>query len=256
MKEIKTAEGIIVLGANPKEPVEDLVYKATIQKTSGYAQLAGIPTKDADMHTFGTDLRDENFKFKAVPPTSTKQLVQILANDLCRAYNPNASFMQNAARDLAITSGNVEAGINMVKTCGFFLKGVSELPPKTFGVTPMGNGEVLVFTKAVNYQAGYIRQWGQTTAIDVPPKETMELIFGIETEFILTGLRRGGIYAMREASILPISRKPDSAPDGIIVQAPVTKTKISASHKRIYSACDGVDTTNYDFGGWLYFVVL
>ncbi len=256
MKEIKTADGIIVLMLNPKYPVDELIFRALAQITSGYTQLTGIPTKDADMHTFGSDLSDEYFKFKAVPPTSTKQLVQILANDLCRAYNPNASFVQNAARELAISSGNVEAGVNMVLTCGFLLKGAAEFPPKTFGVMPMGNGEVWVFTKAVNYRAGYIRQWGPTKAIDVPPTEFMELIFGIETEFILTGLRRGGIYAMREASILPISRKPDSAPDGILVQAPVTKTKISASHKRIYSACDGVDTSNYDFGNWIYFVVL
>jgi len=40
------------------------------------------------------------------------------------------------------------------------------------------------------------------------------------------------------------------------VDEPATRSAISKNRKRIYAAVDGIETSNCNFGDWIYFVVL
>ncbi len=111
-------------------------------------------------------------------------------------------------------------------------------------------------TSSVATQAGYIRQYGLTTAFNVEPETWMEPLFGLETEFVLCGLKVGGIYGMREASILTIPRKAGGGTIVTNVEEPATRAASTKTHKRIFQAADGIETSNYNFGDWIYFVVL
>ena len=59
---------------------------------------------------------------------------------------------------------------------------------------------------------------------------------------------------MRQAIVLPIPRKKDNPTEGTNVEAPATRTVRSDSHKRIFYVCDGIETSNYVWSDWIYFV--
>ena len=84
----------------------------------------------------------------------------------------------------------------------------------------------------------------------------MQLLFSPESDLILIGLNVSGIYAMREASILPIPRKAGGGTIVTNVEEPATRTASTKTHKRIFQVSDGIETSNYNFGDWIYFVVL
>lgn len=144
----------------------------------------------------------------------------------------------------------------MVQNAGYFLKEPKSATTKTFSATPIGNNSVWIRTKAVAPRAGYIRQYGPTTGFNIEPETLMETLYGIESEFVLQGLKKAGIYAMREASILPIPRKGDSGPNTTNVEEPATRALSAYAHKRIFQAADGIETSNYNWSDWIYFVVL
>ena len=187
---------------------------------------------------------------------AAKALVGAQIFTICTKYNANASFIQAAARDKAIATGNILLGVAMVQNAGYFLKLPKSSTTKTFSATPIGNNSVWIRTKAVATQAGYIRQYGPTTGFNIEPETLMETLYGIESEFVLQGLKKAGIYAMREASILPIPRKGDSGPNTTNVEEPATRALSAYAHKRIFQAADGIETSNYNWSDWIYFVVL
>lgn len=256
MTELNSVNSIVVLLADPKDPVEVNVAKAARQNTTGITELADIPHDDTAMHLLSTTTNTEQNKFKMIPPTSTKELVNSKVNLLCTGYNANAFAIQTAARAKAISSGDINLGINMVKIAGYYLKEPKSATNKIFNAYPLGNGEVWVSTKAVDLRAGYIRQYGLTTEKGVPPEIWMEPLFGLETEFVLCGLKVGGIYGMREASILTIPRKTGGGTIVTNVEEPATRAASTKTHKRIFQVADGEETSNYNFGDWIYFVVL
>jgi len=256
MSEIKSVNSIIVLGASPSDIITLNAFKASRQKASGIPELANIPTKDDDIHTLGTNGSDEYVKFKAVPPTSTKALVNSKNILICTAYNANAAFIQAAGRAKAIATGDINLGVNLVTTAGYYLKDPKSPTNKEFSVEPIGGGSVWIRTKAVARQAGYIRQWGPAEALNIPPTKMMETLFGIETEAVLQNLKIAGIYGMREAKILPISRKAASGTETSNVEESATPVAVTKAHKRIFGMADGIENSNYEYGDWIYFVVL
>ncbi len=255
MSDYKTATSIVVLGASPKSPNSVNVFKASRQNTSAIPELAGLTTSDSAMHTLGTNMSSEYVKFKASPPKSTKALVNVTVDLFCTAYNANASLIQAAARAKVIETGIVSLGVDMVLNAGYYLKEISSGTNKTFSAIPIGGGAVWIRTKAIAHHAGYIHQCGITSAKGIPPEVMMELLFNIECEFVLEGLIVAGIYGIREASILPISR---TAYSGIIttnVKEKATPTVSTSAHKRILRAAYGNGISNYYYGDWIYFVV-
>ena len=256
MTELKSANSIVVLVANPQDPVEVNVAKAARQNTTGITELADMPNNDVAMHLLGTNLQTEYNKFKQVPPTSIKQTVNKKINLCCAGYNANAAFLQTAARAKAIETGDVNDGIAMVRMAGFYLKEPKSSTNKDFEVKSLGGGEVWIITKAVGTGAGYIREYGLTTEKGIPPTIKMQLLFSMESDLLLTGLKVGGIYAMREASILPIPRSSGGSSEPTNVEEPATRAAISKNRKRIYTAADGEETSNYVWSDWIYFVVL
>ena len=256
MSDYKSAQSIVVLKASYKSPISVNIFKAMRQNTAAIPELSGLSTSDLAMHSMGTDMNDENIKYKANPPTSTRALLNVKVNIFCAAYNANAFQVQIAARNLVLATGDVNLGVNLVQNAGYYLKKLPSATNKEFCVEPIGGGQVWVRTKAVAHHAGYIHQFGITTAKGIPPQQMMELLFNIESEFILENLKVAGIYGIREASILPISRKPDSYASTTNVEKKATTTVTNKTHKRILKAMYDSGYSNYKFGDWIYFVVL
>jgi len=255
MSEPHNASAITVKLANPKMNVLKLAQLAARQNTAGNPLLAGIFVADAAMHTLGANLNDEYTKFKASPPASTKALVNSRINLLCNAYNKNAGFIQAAARDLVISSGDINQGINLVENSGYLQKNPRSATLKGFKVVPDGVGAVLISTKAVARNAIYIRLYGIAPAKDVvpPPEAIRPLLISHEADIRLINLKSVTCYAFCEGSLLPISRKPDSGTPTTEVEKAATPSAFTKAHKRTFIDSD---QPAYFFGPWKWVVVL
>ena len=256
MADVVNISEIIVLKANRYDNPIALAALGLRQSTTGVPSLSGLTYSDTEMHAKSTTVQTTYLNSKASPPTATKEDVDVVVNIFVDAYDENGSQIQTVARKQAKLAGDVAVGINIVKKAGYFLKSAKSSTNKDFEVKSLGGGEVWVITKAVTPGAGYIREYGLTTAKGIPPTIKMQLLFSMESNLILTGLKVSGIYAMREASILPIPRSSGGGSEPTNVEEPATRSAISKNRKRIYTAADGDETSNYVWGDWIYFVVL
>ena len=254
MSEPHNASALGVKLAKPKMNVLGLTQLAAKQKTDGNPRFNGIPCKDNLMFELGKKLSIEYTNFKSKPPTSTKALVNSRIIAFCIAYNKNAAFIQGIARDIVIATGDINQGINLVEISGYLLKDTKGSTSKGFKLTPDGPGAVKISTKAIARNATYIRQYGLATAIDIEPvKEALRpLLISHENDIRLCNLKRAGIYAVCEASILPISRKPDSGTPATDVEKTATPSMATKAHKRIFMD-DAI--SHYNFGPWHWVVV-
>jgi hypothetical protein len=252
MPELHNSALLTVLLADVNENRLKLAQRAAGQNTSGNPLLAGIFVSDTAMHALGTDLLTEETKFKAKPPTSTKALVNSKALLLCTAYNKNAAYIQGVARDLVISSGDINQGINLILNAGYFYKQAKSPTKSGFDVDNEGSGKVKVNTIAVAPHAGYIRQYGITATKGVPPDQCSELLFSLEVDVILAGLTSGTILAIREASILPAGSSANSGSNSTNVEKLATQTTVGKAHHPIFN--HGA-TSHYQWSEWLYIVV-
>ncbi len=256
MGEILNISELTVLKANRYDNPLALAALGLRQSTTGMPSLSGLTYDDTAMHTKATAVQTTYLNSKASPPTATKEDVDVVINIFVDAYDENGSQIQAVARKQAKLAGDVAVGINIVKKAGYFLKSPKSASNKFFKAKALGGAEVWISTKAVTPGAGYIREYGLTTAKGIPPTIMMQLLFSMESDLLLTGLKVGGIYAMREASILPIPRSSGGGSEPTNVEDPATRSAISKNRKRIYAAADGEETSNYVWGDWIYFVVL
>ena len=81
----------------------------------------------------------------------------------------------------------------------------------------------------------------------------VERLISTENDIRVEGLETAGVYAFREATILPISRKPDSGTPTPAPEMKATKSKATKAHRRTFNA---QAETNYDFGPWIWAVSL
>ncbi len=245
---------VLLVDRNGKVP--DIIQSGLNQSTTGTLVLADITYDDTEIHGFSNATLVVYTKYCAKPPTATKEDLSISVNTLVDALHVNAGDIQSVARIQSKLAGDVNVGINIIKKAGYLVKGVRSSTNKDFEAIPLGGGEVWIRTKAVATGAVYIRECGITTGKGISPETMFQLLIGQESEFILTGLKVAGIYAIREASILPIPRSSGGGSEPTNVNEPATRASISKTHKRIYAAVDGIETSNYVWGDWIYFVVL
>ena len=253
MTEIKNVTEIVVLKLSRKSKYLDVLEAALGQNLSSSTLLVTCTTDDTTMHGYGHTLETTHTKFKAHPPTANKEDEQTAIEVIVNAYNDNAGIMQGIARNAAIAAGgNVNVGINIVKNANYKLKSSKSPTEIVFDVANEGSGKVKVTSKSRGIHAGYIRQYGPTSAKGIPPEKCEEMLFGLEVDLIIDCLKPG-IYGIREASILPISRKADSGTPTTLVESKATASAASKSHKRIYSAGS---TSKYNWSEWIYFTIL
>jgi len=253
MTELKNISLLTVLKINLKMKLTDLMQAGMLQQTTGNPLLAGIPVNDSTVHGMCSTLQTFYTKFKASPPTATKQQVDSKKIILIAAYNKNAAFIQSAARDAATAAGSVDAGINLVQQSGYKLKKPKSPTELRFKVEQAGPGAVDISTKAVAKYAGYIRQYGMTSAKGVPPTVFEEKLITLENYLHLSNLESAHIYAFREASIVPVGRKSKGNAPTTKVEKKATQTAINAKHKAAF--VHGKET-HYDWSEWVYVVIL
>ncbi|MEI8202512.1 MAG: hypothetical protein WCH34_05840 [Bacteroidota bacterium] len=246
--------GLVVLKMNSKGKVADLVQQGLDQDASSVTELSGITHNDTAMHGLATTLQTVNTNFHRNPPTATKNDVKLAISNLVEAYDENAAEIQIIARKEAKLAGDVTVGINIVKKAKYRLKDAAGPIEIAFNVENDGPGAVKISTKAIGKGTIYIREFGKTTAVDVVPPvaNRQELLVSGETEIRLELLDRFTMYAFREASIVPISRKADSAVILNDVTKKATPSAITSAHRRIYM---GNVETNYKFSPWFWLMV-
>ena len=230
------------------------VQQGLDQDASSVTELSGITHNDVAMHGLATTLLTVNTNYHRNPPTATKNAVTIAIGNLADAYNENAAEIQIIARKEAKSAGDVTVGIDIVEKANYRLKDVPGPIEIAFNVENDGPGAVIISTKAIGPRTIYIREFGKTTGLDVVPPlaNRKELLVSGETEIRLEDLERFTMYAFREASIVPISRKADSATKLTETEKKATPSAITRAHRRIYSA--NVET-NYEYSPWFWLMV-
>ena len=251
MSEITTSS-LTVLLLNPKEKVQDIILAGMNQRASCSPLFANLTTDDTAMEALVSNLVGLYSKYKALPPLVLKSDVEVAIHKLVAAYNGNAPEIQGIARKAATDAGDVNVGISLVKNVGYMLKNPRSATENTFDVKQDGVGAVLITTKAVASSATYIRQYGICANKNVVPTDDalQELLISRENDIRVINLKSVACYAFREASILPISRKPDSVISNVEKKATPT---VATKHRRTFSA---TDITHYIFGPWKWVVVL
>jgi len=241
------------LDRNGKVP--DIIQAAASQNTTGTAVLDDITYDDTQMHGFATATQTVYTKYKATPPTATKEDVRISVDTLVDAYDINAGDIQAVARTQARLAGNVNVGINIIKKAGYLVNSPKSAMENAFDAKPDGPNAIKITTKAVAQRAVYIREWAQVSGINVIPLpgQMKERLISTENDIRVEGLETAGVYAFREATILPISRKSDSGTPTPAPEMKATKSKATKAHRRTFSA---QAETNYDFGPWIWAVSL
>ena len=244
---------ITVLLADTKKSILVMANDGMRQNTTGIIELADIPVEDDDMHTLSTNLIAAFNALHTKPPTGTKAQLNTATSKYTIGYNKNALYIQTAARDAAILAGNVNVGIQIVEQAGFFIKSPKSSTESGFSGQPEGGGIVKVTTKAVAPHCIYIRQYGMVTEEGVVPEKTEEPLIGSEATIFIEGVPKKGVLAIREAYMLPITRKAeDSAPETQLEKKATLKT-ITSAHRRVFNLND---ETHYKWGPWIWITAL
>jgi hypothetical protein len=250
---VKNLPLIVVLLAKKTWSTLTLCDDAQHIHTSGNPLTNTPPVTDAALHQQATVTLNTYDAYKAVPPTATKSQVTTQKNILINMFNKVALYVQSVARDAAIAAGDVTAGITVVSGVGFKIKKAAVKATKFFRVVSKIVGTVDISTKAVALKAGYIRQYGPTTAKGVPPTTLSETVFSLESSVHINNLKSGTIYGFREAIILPVKKIPVNPGTVIATGKTVKATAIFSGHKAIFT--EGV-ATHYVWSEWVYVVVM
>lgn len=248
---MKNLPKIQVLEVSIATPTGDLINDALLIKTAGDPAASASPVSDTVLHGQANTLQTMYTGFKTSPPTYTSGQVTTQKKIVVISYNKVARYLEAVANDVAIAAGDVTAGNSVVTRCGAKLKKKGIRQPKTFKASSTIAGEVDIDTKAVAPRATYIREYGTTTAKEIPPTVTEPPIITMETAAVITNLTSRTIIAIREASILPIPRKKKTTITPGIAKKSATVTPATKTHKAIFTH----GTVHYTFGDWIYVVV-
>jgi hypothetical protein len=248
MKNLKNISLITVLTLSTRNSTMTIVERGNLQHTAGNAALPAMPTNDTAMAALVGPLLTTYNSFKAVPPLTTSAQVTSKKTAVVTAYNQNAGYIQGIARAEAIAAGDVNVGIQLVNASGYKLKKTKSPSTRVFKVTNAGIGAVEITSKAVATRAGYIRQYGPTTAKNVPPVVIAEDLYSLEVSIYLNNLKSGTMYGFREASILPVTRSTVNTLPISAVKKIATPTIATKSHKVSFS--DGAE--HYSWCPWQY----
>jgi len=250
---VKNLPLIVVLLAKKTWSTLTLCNDAQHIHTSANPLTNTPPVTDAALHSQATLTLNTYDAYKAVPPTATKSQVTTQKNILINMFNKVALYGQGVARDAAIASGDVTAGVTVVTGVGFKIKKPSNKPPKFFTVVSKIVGTVDISTKAVAARAGYIREYGSTPTKGVPPTTLSEPVFSVETKVHIDNLKSGTIYGFREATVLPVKKNPVN-PNTVITTGKTVKETASFKGNKAYFT-DGV-ASHYVWSEWVYVVVM
>ncbi|MGD0710913.1 MAG: hypothetical protein ABR968_06995 [Bacteroidales bacterium] len=230
-----------------------LASAGNIVKTAGDPLAGSPPVTDAVTHAQAGTLETTYNGTQTKPPTTTSAQVKVAFKTLATTYKKVAAYVLGVANDAAITAGDVNAGIEVATRCGFRVKKAKAPFNRHFKATP-GIGCCDITTKAVAKRAVYVRQYGPTTAKGVPPSILEELLISTEADIHISNLKSAGIYAFREAYVLPLKRPKKTSSTTVTIATAKTTTPTVATTSKKVTFNDGAE--HYTFGDWIYVVIL
>ena len=164
-------------------------------------------------------------------------------------YDANVGYIEPQARKNASDTGDINNGIKLVLNSGYYIKSPRSSTSSGFNGECEGNGSIKITTKAVAPRAIYIRQFGYVSAEGVIPDKTEELLIGSEATINLEGVKKLVVIAVREAYVLPITRKADDGTPDTKLEKKATKKTITSAHRRVFNVNDA---THYTWGAWIW----
>jgi len=151
--------------------------------------------------------------------------------------------VQDVANKVAISNGSVSKGEAVVERCGFKLKKKGEKPSRAFEVVESGPGWIHLRVKSVGIKAGYLWRFGITSEKNKAPGVFLPILFTLECDIIITNLTSGVLYGYQVASILPVSRTPETDPALTTVTKKSSVMLSTKSKKASFTV--GVDPYNW-----------
>jgi len=203
-------------------------------KTTGDPDVTNMPVSDTDFHKQANDSLDVQVQRQ----TDQSKSLTAKGNELCSkvrtSYFQNSGRIQDLANNLVATTGSYDAGVALVLRCGYLLKTKSEVHPRGFEIIDSGPGWVHLRVKAVGNRAGYIFRLGITTEKGVIPTTFLTILFSLQCEVVIMGLKSGSMYGFQFASILPVAQTKNSDPSQTASSKTATTTMSTKANKTVY----------------------
>jgi hypothetical protein len=248
---MKNLPKIQVIELTARASTSNVINSALLIKTTGDPLAGSPPVTDVVLHGKANSLQTIYLGSKASPPTYTSGEVTTQQNIVITAYNKIVDYIKGVANDAAIDAGDVTAGMDVVTRCGVKLRKKGVRATKSFSAVSKTPGSIDITSKAVAPRAGYIRQYGITTAKGIVPTVLSDNLYSLEVDVHIDNLESGKIYGFREASILPVSRKKKASSTITEAAKAATQTHTNKAHKVTFS--DGA--AHYIYSDWIYIVI-
>jgi hypothetical protein len=252
---IKNMPSIGIKELSVNDPVWKVIKYSLALTTSGVAAMSGCPTTDTMVHNAADLLKTYDAGSLGRPQTYTNSQVTSQKNKTVKLYNKVINFMKGAADDEATQTGDINAGIALVLSCGAILsKKVTSTQPD-FGITGLGENWIKIHVrKIVEGAEGHIFKCAIVADKGIVPSDAdCAYYFSMEGTIEIHNLPSAKILAINHASILPVSHtKPKSEDDAAKMKKATVLPLSDAKHPVFYFA----SPDPYNWNGWIYVVIL
>ncbi len=204
-------------------------------KTAGDPDVTSPPVEDTVLHGQANDALAVEQKRQIDQSKALTTLGNELASKVRVSYFKVAGYVQDVANDVVISTGSWDAGVHVVQRCGYRMKTKSEPHPRGFEVVDSGPGWVHLRVKSVNYRAGYLWRMGSTPEKDVKPTSFLPILFTLQCEVVVLGLKSGTMYGFQSASIVPVAQTKKSDPSKSISAKAATTSVATKANKATYT---------------------
>ncbi len=177
------------------------------QHTAGDPVVINPPVSDVDSKIQAGDIITISGKRVTDRSTNLTKEERVLVNKGKRTLKKNGLYIQGIANDVAVAAGDINAGIAVVERCGFKVKGKPSVHPRGFEIVAFGPGWIHIRVKSAGRDGSYIWKIGITDEKGVIPEKFISEFYTRECEIIITGLQPKVIYAVVEATVMPVPKK-------------------------------------------------
>jgi hypothetical protein len=200
-------------------------------KTAGDADVTDPPVTDKVLHGEANDALAVQVKRQTDQSKSLTALGNVLAGKVRVSYAEDAAYVEMIANKVVRTTGSYDAGVNVVERCGYMIKDKSEPHPRGFEVVDSGPGWIHLRVKSVGKRAGYLWRCGITPEKDVKPTSFLPILFTLQCEVVIMGLKSGSMYGFQSASIVPVAQTKNSDPSKSISAKKATTSVATKANK-------------------------
>jgi hypothetical protein len=204
-------------------------------KTAGDADVVAPPVTDTVLHGEADDALAVQVQRQTNQSKSLTAQGNVLAGKVRVSYADNAAYVETIANKVVRNTGSYDAGVNVVERCGYMIKDKSEPHPRGFEVVESGPGWVHLRVKSVGKRAGYMWRCGITPEKDVKPSSFLPILFTLQSEVVIMGLRSGNMYGFQSASIVPVAQTKNSDPSQSISAKKATTSVATKANKTTFT---------------------